>query len=299
VALREAQKKLASLDMPGLGNDKFAGNLHTHHILGRVYQHAREFDIIHDHMDTRALPFAELSPTPVVLTLHGNLYPEVWPLYEEFKRPYLVSISKSLQQSQPQSFNHVGVVYNGLALENTPFNAEHGSYLLFVGRICREKGTHHAITIAERLDLPLIIAAKLERSEQDRRYFRKYVRPRLNEKIKWIGEVNDTEKYELMKNALCFLHPITWSEPFGLTLIESMATGTPVVAFAKGSIPEIIDHGTTGFVVNTLNEMEAAVKNVTSLDRTASRQRVLTYFNEKAMTDGYEAVYKKILANHK
>lgn len=296
IALREAlvaDKALA----PGLrqGISTAAGNPPTLHMLGRLFKRAHEFDIIHDHIDMATLPFAELCETPVVMTIHGNIAPEALPLYKEFKRPYQVAISKSLQAAQPPELNYAGVVYNGLSMEHYPFKEEPGKYLLFVGRICREKGTHLAIKVAKRLNLPLIIAAKIEQVEQDKRYYRELIKPELGGDITWIGEVDEAKRNELMAGALCLLHPITWPEPFGLTLIETMACGTPVVAFRKGSIPEIIEHGKTGFVVDKLNQMVGAVQQLGTIDRAYCREYALKTFNAQTMTDGYEAIYKKVI----
>lgn len=270
-------------------------NLPTRQLLGRAYAHAADFDVIHDHTGLHGLPLANLSSTPVVMTLHGNVVPEEQRLYFEFSRPHLVPISKSLRATVA-GLNVAGFVYNGLPMEHYPFGADPKRYLLYVGRICKEKGTHNAIAVAKRLNLPLIIAAKLEHIERDLRYYRKYVRPHLGDQIKWVGEVNEIARNELMANALCFLHSIEWAEPFGLTLIEAMACGAPVIAFNKGSISEIVLDGRTGFVVDNIDQMTAAVLEVGSIERAACRAHVLVNFNEKKMTDGYEAIYQKVVS---
>jgi glycosyltransferase involved in cell wall biosynthesis len=156
-----------------------------------------------------------------------------------------------------------------------------------------EKGVHHAIEAAQQLDLPLIIAAKLE--PVDRLYYREYIEPFLSDQIRWIGEVTTEERNDLMSKALCFLHPVTWQEPFGLTLIEAMACGCPVVAFDKGSIPEIVRDGETGFVVRDIEGMLDAIEDIDEIDRAHCRDYARGAFNEKIMTDGYEDIYRKIL----
>ena len=193
--------------------------------------------------------------------------------------------------------NYAGTVYNGLAMEDYPFSDKDEGYLLFVGRISMEKGVHFAIEVAQYLNLPLTIAAKLE--SIDMPYFQEYVGPRLSDQIKWVGEVEEEERNKLMSKALCFLHPITWREPFGLTMIEAMACGCPVVAFNKGSIPEIIKDGETGYVVNDVDEMIEAVKKIKSISRAKTRDYALKNFNSKIMAKGYERVYKEVIVHKK
>jgi glycosyltransferase involved in cell wall biosynthesis len=178
-------------------------------------------------------------------------------------------------------------------MEHYPFGEKGGDYLLYVGRIAMEKGVHFAIEVAEQLDLPLIIAAKVDVSDQP--YFRAYIEPRLSDRIQWIGEVEEEERNKLMAGAKCFLHPVTWREPFGLTLIEAMACGSPVVAFNRGSIPEIIKTGVTGYVVEDTESMIDAVDGIGAIDRKACREHALKNFSAQKMTDGYEAIYKKLV----
>ncbi|MBX4189080.1 glycosyltransferase family 4 protein [Candidatus Parcubacteria bacterium] len=279
-ALREAKLK----EIYGL-------NTWTLFNIGEAYAHQQEFDIMHDHNGYISLPTANICETPVVMTYHGPFTVENRHIFRKLSRPYLVTISKS--QAIVPGLNYIDTIYNGLDLAHYPFSNDHEGYLLFVGRISMEKGVHNAIQIALNLDLPLIIAAKLD--DVDQPYFHTYVEPYLSEKITWIGEVDEAERNHLMSRALCFIHAITWREPFGLTLIEAMACGCPVVAFNIGSIPEIIVHGKTGFTVNTMEEMIDAVLSIGSIDRAQCREHALSNFNEKKMADGYERVYKQIL----
>lgn len=249
-------------------------------------------DIIHDHHSEISLPTANICRKPVVYTLHGTFDTNKKKLYEKLNKPYVVSISKS-QIGANGTINHIGNVYNGLSMNNYPFSLENDGYLLYVGRISMEKGIHSAVEVARVLNLPLIIAAKLENIHLQ--YFREYIEPYLSEQIQWIGEVDETKRNKLMSRALCFLHPVTWKEPFGLTLIEAMACGCPVVAFRKGSIPEIIINGKTGFVVEDVEEMIKAVVNINVIDRKECRKHALENFNSQKMADGYEKIYKKIL----
>jgi glycosyltransferase involved in cell wall biosynthesis len=188
----------------------------------------------------------------------------------------------------------LGVVHNGLSMSHYPFSNEHDGYLLYVGRICKEKGTRFAVALARQLNLPLIIAAKVEETEAGHRYFRKYVKPYLNEKIRWIGEVDEVERNKLMSRAMAFLHPVQWREPFGLTLIEAMACGTPVIAFGLGSIPEIIEHKRTGFVVDTYEQMVETMRLIPTIDRAYTRAYVLSRFTGENMTDNYEKLYRQV-----
>ena len=192
--------------------------------------------------------------------------------------------------------NHIATIYNGLEMEDYPFSDTDDGYLLFVGRISKEKGLHHAINVAEALDLKLIIAAKADKADEE--YFEK-IKPRFKGKIEWIGEVDGKRRNELFSRALCSLHPVEWPEPFGLTLIEAMACGCPVVAFDRGSIPEIIQDRITGFVVGDENEMAVAVRNIRSISRVECREYALKNFNSKRMVDQYESIYQKILNQKK
>ncbi len=272
--------------------DLYGANILTMLHIGKAYQIQDEFDIIHDHTGYLGLPTANICQRPVAMTYHGSFTPEVRNMYQALQKPFLISISKS-QIKNISGMNAIGNVYNGLSMENYPFSNSHEGYLLFVGRISLEKGVHFAIQTALHLNLPLIIAAKLD--EIDMPYFNQFVGPRLSENIKWIGEVNEDERNKLMSKAMCFLHPVTFKEPFGLTLIEAMACGCPVIAFKKGSIPEIILNKKTGFVVSDIHEMIEAVKKIDTVQREFCREHALEKFNAKLMAERYVSIYKKIL----
>src|SRR5258708_928213 len=264
--------------------------------IGLAYEMQDQFDIIHDHHFEISTPTANLSHTPVVMTLHSVINDNNKQLFQELDNINYVTISKAQAKPAP-SLNYAGNVYHGLAMDNFPFSNQPGKYLLFVGRISEEKGVHFAIKTAQALKLPLIIAAKLNKGAgPDEEYFHKQVKPYLSSRIKWVGEVNDRQKTELMSKALVCLHPVTWPEPFGLTMIESMACGCPVIGFDQGSIPEVIRNGKSGFVVKNLSQMIKAVKNVSSINRAACRAYALSKFSVKNMADGYEAIYKQVLA---
>ncbi len=264
--------------------------------IGSAYDRQDEFDIIHDHTAPFCLPTANIARIPTVLTYHGPFTPEMKRIFERLNKPNIVTISKNQGKRAP-NINKIATVYNGLEMEDFPFNKNHKGYLLFVGRISMEKGVHRAIDVAHFLDMPLIIAAKLD--PVDMAYFNEYVGPSLSDEIQWIGEVDEAERNKLMSEAYCFLHPITWPEPFGLTLIESMACGCPVIAIGLGSIPEIIKHGKTGFVAKNTDDIIEYVTKVNTIDRTYCRAYALEKFSGKAMATGYERVYKRTIARWK
>ena len=273
------------------------------HSIGRAYSMEKEFDVIHDHVafpgPSLGVMMAEKCKTPAVLTLHGHLPQDHLPVFREFRKLNIVTISKDLGYDI-QDLNIAGFVHNGLNMEHYPFSAEHGEYLLWVGRICIEKGTHHAIVAAKRLNLPLILAGKIEETEAGQRYYRKHVKPFLNDQIRWVGEIDEDERNKLMIKALAFLHPITWREPFGLTIIEANACGLPIVAFNLGAMPEIIENGKTGFVVQTMDQMVEAIQKIrTTIDRAYCRKHALTNFNATRMAEGYEAIYKTVIEKAK
>lgn len=280
-ALREANVK-----------DLYGANHLTLLNIGTAYDRQGEFEVIHDHTGPLALPTANLATTPTLITMHGPFTPEVRKLLRTLRNPGITTISNS-QGFAAADINHLGTVYNGLNMEHYPFSATPGDYLLFVGRICMEKGAHFAVTVAQELDMPLIMAAKVD--SVDRGYFQSFIEPWLSDRIQWVGEVDEEKRNELMAGARCFLHPVTWREPFGLTLIEAQACGSPVVAFNKGSIPEIVEHGVTGFVVEDIEEMVDAVSKIETINRAACRERALSRFSAKTMTDGYEAAYLKMM----
>lgn len=272
-------------------NDIYGANVWTMLNIGVAYRQQEQFDIIHDHSGYLGLPSAELSATPVIMTCHGPFTPENRHIYRVLRKANLVTISKA--QASVPGLNYLGTVYNGLPLETYPFSEEHDGYLLFVGRISPEKGAHLAIELALNVDLPLIIAAKLD--DVDRNYFRMQIEPYLSEQIRWVGEVDEDERNRLMSRAYAFVHAATWREPFGLTLIEAMACGCPVIGTRMGSIPEIVEDGVTGFVVDSVEEMIDAVYELPAIDRAACRDRALGFFSARRMTDEYERLYEKLV----
>ncbi|HUF52322.1 MAG TPA: glycosyltransferase family 4 protein [Dehalococcoidia bacterium] len=262
-----------------------------------AYERAHEFDVIHNHLDHPAFRFARASPTPTVTTTHGRLdVPEIAHAYSEFPEQKLVSISLDQASYLPRA-NWVGNVYHGIDLSHFELRMEPGKYLAFVGRISPEKRPDVAIEIAERAGMPLYMAAKVDRYDQD--YYDTLIEPMLRRSryAELIGEVDDAEKNTLLGGAYACLFPIDWPEPFGLTMVESMATGTPVIARRRGSVPEVIRDGETGFICETVDEMLDALERVGSLDRHRCRQHVEENFSPEAMATHHEAVYESVVAS--
>ncbi|MBD2776131.1 glycosyltransferase family 4 protein [Iningainema tapete] len=264
--------------------------------LSRVYQYADEFDIIHSHMGIAALPYANLVKTPTVHTLHGIFTPDNEKMFKYHKHQPYVSISDA--QREPRlELNCVATVYNGIDISSYEFYAqpENPPYLAFLGRISPEKGTHKAIAIAKKAGWHLKMAGKVD--VVDVEYFEQEIKPHIDGKqIEYLGEANHEQKNALMGGAVATLFPITWREPFGLVMAESMAAGTPVIAMNLGSTKEVILHEKTGFLCSNVDECVEAVSKVAELDRYTCRKHVSNLFGVAHMTDGYEAVYRQILA---
>ena len=263
--------------------------------LGQVYRRAGDFDLIHNHVDYFAFPFARLSSTPTVTTTHGRLdLPEVQGVYAQFPEQRLISISDAQRAPLPDA-NWMATVYNGIDTRNFHFRPEPGDYLVFLGRICPEKRPDRAIEIAREVGMRLLIAAKVDPADQD--YFDYAIQPMINgcSLIEFVGEIGEKEKDDLLGGAYAYIFPIDWPEPFGLTMVESMATGTPVIAYRAGSVPEVVVDGVTGFICDSFRGMAEAVGRVRGLDRGACRDHVERRFSAAAMTAAYEEAYRLVL----
>ena len=263
--------------------------------LGLVYDQASDFDLIHNHVDYFAFPFARLRATPTVTTTHGRLdLAEVRRLYEHFHEQVLASISHVQRGPLPGS-NWLANVYNGIDLINFHYQPIGGDYLVFLGRISPEKRPDRAIEMARDLGVPLVIAAKVD--PLDQAYYEHAIAPLIKgcPLVDYIGEVNEQEKDKLLGGAYAYLFPIDWPEPFGLTMVEAMATGTPVIAYRAGSVPEVVADGTTGYICDTFRQMLGAVARVGAIDRGACRARVEAMFSAEVMADAYEAAYRALL----
>ncbi len=263
--------------------------------LGMAFDEADQFDVIHSHVDYFALPFARHVRTPMVTTLHGRLdLPGLPTIYERYGEAPVVSISDNQREPLPCA-NWAATVYNGTDLSRFTFNETGGDYFAFVGRICPEKNIEGAIDIARRTGVPLRIAAKVDPVDAD--YHESVVKPLMDARqVEFLGELGDEDKDELLGSARALLFPVDWPEPFGLAMTEAMACGTPVLALRRGSVPEVVEDGVTGFVRDSEDELAAVAHDVDRLSRRACRDRVERHFSVDVMTDGYEAVYQSVTA---
>jgi glycosyltransferase involved in cell wall biosynthesis len=267
---------------------------HVLMMLNEVRRRAHEFDVLHFHMDLLHFPVFSDVAAHTVTTLHGRLdLPDLPPFYRRFQEFPLVSISNDQRRPLPGA-NWVGTVYHGLPPELLRFttSADQG-YLAFLGRISPEKRPDRAIEIARRAGFPLRMAAKVDPADRD--YFERHIRPLLKDPlVQFIGEIGDTDKSDFLGNARALLFPIDWPEPFGLVVIESMACGTPVIAFARGSVPEVIEDGVTGFIVTDIEDAVRAVGRLEELDRREIRRRFEQRFSAERMASDYLEIYQQL-----
>jgi glycosyltransferase involved in cell wall biosynthesis len=264
-------------------------------MLETVARRAAEFDIIHVHIDHMHLPLFAHRHLPFVTTLHGRLdLPEVVPLFELFHEAPFVSISDA--QRRPLPFvRWAATIHHGLPADLLRLNRKPERYLAFLGRISPEKGPDRAIRIAERAGLPLKIAAKVDAA--DRAYFEAVIEPMLRQhagRVEFIGEITERQKDEFLGNAAALLFPVDWPEPFGLVMIEAMACGTPVIAFDRGSVAEVLRDGVSGFIVADESGAVAAVERIGALDRAAVRAEFEQRFTARRMAEDYLRLYDAI-----
>lgn len=264
------------------------------YMLEQVLKRADEFDVVHFHIAQLHLPIARRALPAHVTTLHGRLdLPELKPLYEEFSDVPCVSISEAQRAPLPQP-HWVATVHHGLPPHLLPFQPRRGSYLAFLGRISPEKRVDRAIAIARACEQRLRIAAKVDPADIE--YFEREIKPLLDHPlIEFIGEIGDAQKAAFLGNARALLFPIDWPEPFGLVMIESMAAGTPVVAFRCGSVPEIVDEGVSGIIVESVEEAVARLPEALGLDRRAIRRRFEERFSAERMARDYVRLYQRII----
>jgi glycosyltransferase involved in cell wall biosynthesis len=269
-----------------------------HHVrlMELVFREARNFDIVHFHCDYIHFPLLRRHPTPGVTTLHGRVNRhDLQPLFDEHWDTPLVSISDSQRRPLPEA-NWQATVYHGLPRDLHTFQQREGDYLLFVGRISPEKRLDRAIEIARQTGRRLKVAAKIY--DEDRGYYQSSIEPLLRESksfVEFVGEVGGDDKDKLMGNAHALLFPIDWPEPFGLVMIESLACGTPVIAWNNGSVPEVIANGETGFVVDSIDEAVSAVSEVRHLSRHACRRAFEERFDASRMARNYIDVYSRLV----
>lgn len=290
----QTQAKLQSVCLEGYGENlemdpKVWEALHISHLM----EQADDFDIIHNHYDFLPLTYSKLINTPVLTTIHGFSSPKILEVYQKYNQhTHYVSISNS---DRCATLSYLATVYHGINAKDFTFNPQDKnkeSYLLYLGRIHPEKGTLDAIKIAQKTKHRLIIAGLI----QDDNYFKDKIEPWINDdKVSYVGNVGPTERDKLLGEAHCLLHPIDFEEPFGLSVVESFFCGTPVIAFKRGSMPELIESGVNGFLVENINQAVDKIEAVINLDRAVVRQIAQERFSINRMVDDYCALYKKIL----
>ena len=258
--------------------------------ISNVMEQADQFDLIHNNFDFLPLTYSKLIKTPVITTIHGFSSSRIIPVYKKYNdSSHYVSISNADRSAE---LKYIATVYNGLDTIDFSFIAKANDYLLYFGRIHHDKGTAEAIEIAKKTNRRLLIAGII----QDANYYREKVEPFIdNEQIVYVGHAGPDKRKELLGNASALLHPINFNEPFGMSVAEAMICGTPVIAFNKGSMPELIKHNETGFLVNTVDEAVEAVNNLPSISRTACCDWATAQFSSEKMVDDYYKLYQQIL----
>jgi glycosyltransferase involved in cell wall biosynthesis len=268
----------------------------AHHVrqIEEVYQRAHEFDVLHFHIDYLHYPVSSRMGAARLTTLHGRLdLPDLQPLYRTFPREPVVSISDDQRGPLPW-LNWQSTIHHGLPNRLLRFHPGQGKYLAFLGRISPEKRPDRAIELAQRTGFPLKIAAKVDRADKD--YYEAKIKPLLknNPVVEYIGEIGEADKDRFLGDAAGLLFPIDWPEPFGLVMIEAMACGTPVLAWRRGSVPEIIDEGVTGLIVDDMKQAEAALGRLTTLDRRRCRATFEERFSASRMARDYIEAYRRV-----
>jgi glycosyltransferase involved in cell wall biosynthesis len=257
--------------------------------ISNLMEQADDFDIIHNNFDFLPLTYTGLIKTPVITTIHGFSSPKIIPVYKRYNsRGHYVSISNADRCAE---LNYLATVYNGLDTKDFTFTEIPNNYLLYFGRIHHDKGPAEAIEIAKKSNRKLLIAGIV----QDENYWKEKVEPFLDDQIKYVGHAGPEKRNELLGNAAALLHPINFNEPFGMSVAESMLCGTPVIAFNKGSMPELIKHEKTGFLVNTVDEAVEAIEQLKSINRMDCFEWANSQFSKEKMAADYFELYKRIL----
>ncbi len=259
--------------------------------ISNLMEHSHEFDLIHNHFDFLPLTYSKLIKTPIITTIHGFSSEKIIPVYKKYNdNCHYVSISNS---DRHPSLKYLATVYNGLNISDFIFNDHPADYLLFFGRIHPDKGTAEAIEIAKRSNRKLKIAGII----QDSSYFEQKVKPQLNSDIEFLGHAGPELRNKLMGNAAALLHPINFNEPFGLSVVEAMLCGTPVIAFNRGSMPELIQNKVNGFLVHDVSEAVDSISKLSSINRKNCFEIAKENFSATKMAKEYLALYKRILKN--
>jgi glycosyltransferase involved in cell wall biosynthesis len=258
--------------------------------ISELFEHADAYDMIHNHFDYLPLTYTGLTTTPVVTTIHGFSSPGILPVYKKYNgKAFYVSISDA---DRSPDLDYIQTIHHGLDIQHFDYQPAPDDYLLFFGRIHNDKGPRQAIEIANACNKKLILAGII----QDQACYDQFVAPHIrSDKVVYIGSVGPVARNRLLGKAFALLHPIQFDEPFGLSVIESMACGTPVIAFDRGSMPELIENGKSGFLVGDVNEAVEAVARIKEIDRAACRRHVVRHFTVDRMVDAYLHVYEMIL----
>ncbi len=261
--------------------------------IANVFERAAEFDLIHNHFDFLPLSYSGLVGTPVLTTIHGFSSPRILPVYQRYNgSAYYVAISDA---DRSPLLDYVATIHHGIALERFTARREHGEYLLFFGRIHPDKGTAEAIAVARRSGMPLVIAGIVH----DREYHEREVARHVDgQNVKYLGAVGPEQRDALLGGAYALLHLVNFDEPFGLSMVEALACGTPVIARGRGSVPEVVRHGENGFVVDGIDAALASLPLVGRLDRDAIRRDAETRFSRERMVEEYIAAYAEVLRRH-
>ena len=263
--------------------------------IGKAFKNAEQFDIIHNHAGWLGTVLGSLINKPVLDTLHGSFSENSMLFYEAYKDAVFYNSISFGQRILGPELNYVGNIYNAIDTDSYHFSREKGDYFIHLNRICPDKGTDIAVNVALKAGVKLILAGKLDPGK-DTLYYKEKIAPKLDgRQIIYRGEVSEEEKRTLLRNAKGFIFPLQWPEPFGLVMAEAMACGTPVIAFPYGSVPEIVEDGKTGFVVNSFEQMVEAVNNIERIDPFDCRKRAVEKFSISKMVDEYEKLYKKII----
>lgn len=275
--------------------------------LSRAYEAANkgEFDIIHTHLDIWSLFFHNLTSVPTIHTMHNPLYrtnadankdDRLRLFTEEAPHLNMVFISQSARDQAMVEFpeNKVRLIYNGIDMSHFEFNPRGSDHFVWIARMNKHKGVENAIAAAEKLGVKLLLAGRVDPTQME--YFNTYIKPRLNDKIQYVGELSEMELSKFYGEAKALLYPIEWEEPFGLVVAEAMACGTPVIAYRRGSMPELIEDGKTGFVVDSdIDKLVQAMEAVDKIDRAHVRKRTEERFSKEIMTENYEKTYHELL----
>jgi len=294
----KTKAKLISLRKKGVIEAGGRWNAYYWNVLNHsmAFEKAEQFDIIHCHWEIMGTYFQRFVKTPVLHTLHNIPGPKnpMWTVFKHYQKDAnLVFISQREKKNAVIKGRNNWVIYNGIDLKPFKFNAKPKNHFIWVARVCPEKGIENAIKIAKKAKVKLLMAGQIQAHHQD--YFNKKIKPQLGRNIKFIGELNQDKLAVFYRQAKGLLYPINWQEPFGLVIVESMAAGTPVIAFRKGSVPELIKNNKNGFIVNNIAQGAQAVKEIESINRADCRKHIEDNFTIDKMVDNYEKLYYKLL----